>query len=203
MHRALSRRLTFTAALALPAVALAHPGGCTDGLGAGLAHPFTGLDHLLAMAAVGWWSAVTQARRWWAVPLAFAGATLLGALLGATGVLALPVVEGVIALSLVVLGGLLLAKQRLPLAVACGVAGAFALFHGYAHGAEMPATCRLGASAAGAHWLAGMVAATALLHLGGALAGRLAARHADWATRLAGAGTALTGAALLFGAVAA
>jgi urease accessory protein len=197
MHRTLPRRLIVTAAALLPTIAMAHPGQCGHGFVSGIAHPFTGIDHLLALAAVGWWSATTQERRWWTVPLAFASCTLLGALIGLNGVLQLPASETMIALSLVVLGALLMGKLRLPTAAACGIAGAFALFHGYAHGVEMPA-CDMGEP-----WLAGMVTATALLHLGGALAGRLASRHADWATRLAGGITALSGVALLTGVISA
>jgi urease accessory protein len=197
MHRTPPRRLLATAATLLPGAAMAHPGLCTHGLVAGVTHPFTGIDHLLAMAAVGWWSATTQDRRWWTVPLAFVGGTLLGALIGEFGLLRLPASETMIALSLVLLGALLLARQRLPTAAACALAGGLALFHGYAHGVEMPA-CGMGGQ-----WLAGMVTATALLHLGGALAGRLATRHAHWATRLAGGITALTGVALLTGVISA
>jgi urease accessory protein len=197
---AVRRALLAVLALAIPGAAFAHPGLCTQGFSAGMIHPLTGIDHLLAMAAVGWWSATTQERRWWTVPLAFAACTLLGALIGEAGVLALPGSETMIALSLVVLGSLLLAKLRLPTIAACAVAGVFALFHGYAHGTEMP-SCGPMSTHLGQHWLAGMVAATALLHLGGALAGKLAARYASWATRLAGAFTALTGVALLAGVV--
>lgn len=197
MHRHLLRRLIVAAAALLPALAMAHPGQCGHGFSSGVAHPFNGIDHLLAMAAVGWWSATTRERRWWMVPAAFAGCTLLGALIGLYGVLNLPASETMIALSLVVLGLLMMRKLRLPTAAACAIAGAFALFHGYAHGMEMPA-CRMGSQ-----WLGGMVTATALLHLGGALAGRLAARHADWLTRVAGGATALTGAALLAGVISA
>lgn len=197
MHRTLPRRLIVASTALLPTIAMAHPGQCGHDFVSGIAHPFTGIDHLLAMAAVGWWSATTQERRWWMVPLAFASCTLLGALIGLNGGLRLPASETMIALSLVVLGALLMGKMRLPTAAACGIAGAFALFHGYAHGVEMPA-CGMGEP-----WLAGMVTATALLHLGGALAGRLAAKHADWATRLAGGVTALTGVALLMGVISA
>ena len=197
MHRHLPRRLIVAAAALLPALAMAHPGQCGHGFSSGVAHPFTGIDHLLAMAAVGWWSAATQDRRWWMVPAAFASCTLLGALIGLYGALTLPASETMIALSLVVLEILLMRKLRLPTAAAGAIAGAFALFHGYAHGVEMP-TCGMGGQ-----WLAGMLAATALLHLGGALAGRLAARHADWLTRVAGGATALTGVALLAGVLSA
>lgn len=195
MHRHLPRRIIVAATALLPALAMAHAGHCGHGFASGIVHPFTGIDHLLAMAAVGWWSATSLDRRWWIVPMTFAGSTLLGALIGLYGVMHLPAGETMIALSLVVLGGLLMRKQRLPTAAACAVAGVFALFHGYAHGVEMPA-CGMGEQ-----WLVGMVSATALLHLGGALAGKFATRHADWTTRLAGGVTAITGVALLTGVI--
>ncbi len=188
----LLRCVSCAIALLLPGVALAHPGHASGFIG-GLVHPLTGIDHLLAMAAVGWWAASAPIRRWWAVPLTFATCTLGGALLGRSGALALPGCEAMIALSLIVFGGLLVTRQALTLGMACALAGLLALFHGQAHGAEMPRT------AAGSAWLAGMVLATAALHVGGALAGRLATRHARWLTRAVGAGTALTGLALLSG----
>ncbi len=187
------RRLTVLLLGLLPGAALAHPGLCSQGLAAGVAHPLLGVDHLLAMVAVGWWSAASLSKRWWLVPLAFVSCLLLGALAGWYGAIRLPASETLIALSLVVFGGLLVLGRQLPLPAACAVAGGFALFHGYAHGVEMPG-CGMGAA-----WLAGMVAATALLHLGGAVAGGFAVRHARWASRLAGTATALTGMALIAG----
>jgi len=156
---------------------------------AGLLHPLTGIDHLLAMVAVGWWSASTQTRRWWLVPAAFASGTLAGALIGLSGV-SIPLTETAIALSLVVLGALMLNRQHLSLQSAMVLAGGLALFHGYAHGHEMPASLNTFG------WLAGMVAATLLLHLSGAVAG-LVTRNQPWASRTAGAVVATCGAVLL------
>jgi urease accessory protein len=184
------RSITTILALGLlPAVAAAHPGHGTPDFAAGLIHPLTGVDHLLAMVAVGWWSASTQMRRWWLVPTAFASGTLLGALAGLAG-LVLPATETAIALTLVVLGALMLFKQRLSLPAAVLLAGGLALFHGYAHGHEMsPSIDALS-------WLGGMVLATLGLHLCGAALG-LATRSRPWALRTAGAAVALAGAVLL------
>ena len=136
-HKAL--RLTLgIAALGLPALAVAHvgsDGGSHHGFAAGFMHPFTGIDHLLAMLLIGVWSA-SLTRRWWLAPLAFASMLLLGALLAAAG-LQLPAVEPAIALSLVLLGALLAARTAWPAAAMAAVAALFALFHGAAHGVEL------------------------------------------------------------------
>jgi urease accessory protein len=174
--------------LALPLAATAHTGadgGSHHGLLAGLTHPFTGLDHLAAMLAVGLWSGVTL-RRWWTAPAAFATLLLTGALLAGAG-LALPAVEPMIATSLLVLGLLLVARQALPAAVAAVLVGGFALFHGAAHGTEL----------SGATSLAGMVLGTLSLHGMGLALGRALRRRHHWLPRLAGAGVALFGASLL------
>jgi urease accessory protein len=189
-----SHAIRFTlglAALGLPALALAHVGG--DGathhaFAAGFTHPFTGIDHLLAMLLIGLWSA-TLTRRWWVAPLAFVAMLLVGALLAAGG-LALPAVEPVIALSLVLLGALLAARTTWPAAAMAAVAALFALFHGAAHGTELR----------GMEALAGMVLATALLHGIGLFAGHALQRHSAWWPRAAGIAASLVGAVLLFGA---
>jgi urease accessory protein len=179
------------AALGLPAVALAHvgvDGAAHHGFAAGFVHPFTGIDHLLAMLLIGLWSA-TLSRRWWLAPLVFVAMLLVGALLASAG-LVLPAVEPVIALSLVLLGALLAARTAWPAAAMAAVAALFALFHGAAHGAELQ----------GLEALAGMVLATALLHGIGLLAGHALQRHSVWWPRAAGIAASLVGAVLLFGA---
>jgi len=179
------------AALCLPALALAHVGGdaaAHHGFAAGFAHPFTGIDHLLAMLLIGLWSA-TLTRRWWVAPLAFVLMLLVGALLASAG-LALPAVEPVIALSLMLLGALLAARTAWPAAAMAAVAALFALFHGAAHGAELQ----------GMEALAGMVLATALLHGIGLFAGQALQRRSLWWPRAAGIAASLVGAVLLFGA---
>lgn len=154
----------------LPSAALAHPGH--DGMvgaAAGFAHPFGGADHLLAMLAVGLIAALRGGRALWAVPLAFLAMMGLGAGLGMAG-LALPFVESAILASLVAFGVLALLSRRLPTALLAGLVGAFAVFHGHAHGAEMPET------ASGLAYALGFVGATALLHAAGLGLGLLA-RH--------------------------
>ena len=119
MNRPSTARLVALAACAAPLLAAAHTSGAphdhgTAAFAAGFTHPFTGLDHLAAMVALGVWSAMTS-RRVWLAPLAFAGALLLGALLGLTG-LALPAVEPMIAASLLVLGLIVATGRQLPAA---------------------------------------------------------------------------------------
>jgi len=169
---------------ALPAAAHAGHAAETHGFLAGLAHPFTGLDHLLAMLAVGLWSATT-ARRVWLAPLVFAVVLLLGALLTANGPF-IPAVEPLVAASVLVLGLLVMARVRLHEAISALLVAGFALFHGAAHGAE------LGAGLA----LAGMVMATALLHGAGIVAGHWLSPRSRWWQRGIGACIALAGAGL-------
>lgn len=171
-----------------PMVAMAHPGhGLHVDAVQGLLHPLTGLDHVLAMLAVGVFAAQLGGRALWAVPAAFVLAMVAGGALGYLG-LPLPMVEPGIALSVIVMGLAVAFGVRLPLAPAMALVAAFAVFHGHAHGAEA------GGSFLG--YAAGFVIATAALHLAGIVLGRALAVHA---TRLAGATGALAGAALLLG----
>ena len=154
----------------------------------GLLHPLNGLDHLAAMLAVGFWSALS-ARRPWTAPLAFAAMLLAGALLGMAGV-ALPAVEPMIAASLLVLGLLVALRTQMPAALAAALVGVFAVFHGVAHGTELAGAANLWAP------LAGMLIATALLHATGLGLG-WALRHTAWVSRMAGASVAVLGVSLL------
>jgi urease accessory protein len=181
-------RITRTLLAALLAgtgsLALAHvgaDGGGHHGFLSGFLHPITGLDHLAAMVAVGVWSAATT-RRFWIAPIAFALTLFAGALL-AQGGIAFPAIEPMIAASMLVVGLLLAARAKLPEAAGAVLVGAFALFHGAAHGQE------LGGLAA----LLGMVAGTALLHVAGMGLGRVLVQHSPWWTRAAGAAVALMG----------
>jgi urease accessory protein len=193
---ALANTFATAALAALPLVAAAHTGadaGAHHGLGfmAGLAHPFTGLDHLFAMLAVGVWSALAmRGSLRWVAPIAFAGMLLVGALLGLAGV-ALPAVEPMIAASLLALGLLLAVRQSLPAVAAAAVAGAFALFHGVAHGAE------LAGAASPVLALAGMLLGTLALHGIGLGLGQLLIQRSQWLPRAAGFGVAAFGAVLL------
>lgn len=174
-------------------VALAHGGhSSADSLAHGLLHPLAGLDHLLAMLAVGLWAAQLGGRARWALPLSFVGVMLAGGLLALAGV-ALPLVEPGIAGSVLVFGALIALGRRVPLAAGVALTGLLALFHGYAHGVEMVP----GSSAA---WYAlGFVLATAALHATGLLAGRLTLRQSGPALRWGGALVAAAGVALLGG----
>lgn len=161
----LRRSLYLLPFLMLPSVAQAHPGhGAATGLASGLAHPLLGLDHLCAMVAVGLWAAQRGGRALWAVPLAFVSAMTLGALAGTSGY-AIPFAEQGIAASVLILGILIASAIRLPLAGSVILVGTFALFHGFAHGAEIPST------ASGLAYGTGMVITTAGLHLSGIAAG--------------------------------
>lgn len=181
--------LAAVAALSCSGAALAHPGHEAAGFAAGFAHPFTGLDHLFAMVAVGLWAAQAGGRMLWAAPLAFIAAMLAGGLLGLSG-FSVPLVEPMIAASVLVLGLLVGLSVRAGLRVVPLIA-AFALFHGIAHGMEFHAY----ADATAAGYLAGFAAATAVLHMAGLGLGLLL-RGRRLQARLAGAPIALAGAVL-------
>jgi len=189
-------RMAGFALLALPGSALAHTGHETTGAVHGLIHPFTGLDHLLAMLLVGLFAYQLGGRALWALPLAFLTALGLGGLLGmsapGTGL-----VEIGIAVSVIVLGTAVALNLRAPVALAAAVVGFFAIFHGYAHGAEMPA------SASAMSYGAGFMLGTALLIAMGIGLGRiqnLAAQRAGGnLVRPAGTVAALVGVGLLTG----
>ena len=124
------------AVMAFSGMAQAHPGH-VGGYLAGIAHPFTGLDHLLAMLAVGVWAAQLGGRAKWLVPASFIACMAVAASVGMSGI-ALPMVESGIATSVLLLGLLIAFSIKLPIALSASIVGLFAVFHGYAHGAEMP-----------------------------------------------------------------
>ena len=162
---------------------------------AGFAHPFSGLDHLAAMLAVGLWSALTARRAGsdllWA-PAGFMLLLLVGATFGMTGrQIAMNAVEPMIAASLLVTGLLVLTRWRLPGLMAAALVGIFAVFHGLAHGQELA-----GQSAAWAT-LAGMMLATAVLHSAGIGLGWALRQTNRWPSRAAGASVAVLGLTLL------
>jgi urease accessory protein len=139
-------------------VAEAHTFGAQGtGLTAGLVHPFMGLDHLLAMIAVGIWAGQLGGRAVWIVPLTFVSVMAAAAGLGPLG-LSLPMVEPAIACSVLVLGLLIAGSVRLPTIAGAGLVGLFAVFHGYAHGLELPQ------AASPILYGLGFVLATTLLH---------------------------------------
>ena len=186
--------------LALPAVALffastahAHPGhdgdhggGLTWDFTGGLMHPLGGLDHLLAMVAIGIWAAQLGGRARWAVPAAFMAALAVGAALGSGG-MTFGWMEQAVAASVLALGLLVVTAARLPLAAGMAIAALFAVFHGIAHGAEMPA------NASGLSYGLGFLAATAALHAAGLGLGAMSGRAPAWVMKTAGASVAVIG----------
>lgn len=183
-------------ALALLAAgpALAHTGaGGPAGFASGFLHPILGPDHVIAMIAVGLWGVFLGAPAIWVLPIVFPLVMALGGAFGMIGI-PLPAVETGIALSAVILGVCVLFALKPPLPIAAAIVGAFAIFHGYAHGTEMPE-----ASSAVAYAL-GFVIATGMLHLAGILFGSLARWDAGRiAVRTAGGLIALAGGAFLTG----
>lgn len=187
----LHRTLVVASALLLsPALALAHPGHDHAGVMSGIAHPVLGLDHLLAMLAVGLWAAQQTGNARWALPLTFVMIMLVGGLLGFAGI-EMPLMETGIAGSVLALGLLVALAVRPPLTVAAGLTALFALSHGIAHGLELPAL----SSPWG--YAAGFVAATAALHGIGYTVARNLPQVAAPLVRIIGVASALAGAWLL------
>jgi urease accessory protein len=191
MRLSLARNLSFLLAAVTAATAttpaFAHTGSVLGGFLGGITHPLFGLDHVVAMVAVGLWGAFLGAPAIWLLPIVFPLVMAFGGALGILGV-PLPAVEIGIALSAIVLGVMVATSARPPLWIAAIIVGAFAIFHGHAHGAELPA----GADAAA--FSLGFVIATGLLHLTGIAfglvtrwpAGRIAVRSAGAAITLVG-----------------
>jgi urease accessory protein len=195
MHRKL-RTIVLSAILVgtLATPALAHVGTVNHGgFAHGFMHPLVGLDHILAMVAVGMLAARLGGRAMWLVPAAFIAMMMLGGLLGFAGV-PLAFVEQGIWLSVIVLGVLVALGLNMPTALAMGIVGVFAVFHGHAHGTELPD------GSAPAAYVAGFVLATAVLHAAGIGLGiaveRLAVSARVWTTRTVGAVMTLSGVSL-------
>jgi urease accessory protein len=184
--------LILAAALLAPATVLAHnPGGVAGGFASGFMHPMTGIDHILAMVAVGIWGAQLGAPAIWALPIAFPLVMSVGGAMGVRGV-PLPGVEIGIAASALLLGLMIFSESRPSLVVAALLVGFFAVFHGYAHGTELPRAANPLA------YGVGCVFATGLLHVSGITMGLI--HH--WPTgarvlRVAGGGISLAGLFLL------
>jgi urease accessory protein len=190
--RSLPAMLAAVGAALVAAPAAAHTGHGLDGLAAGFAHPFHGIDHLLAMIAVGVWAGQQGGRAVWALPAAFVGVMALGGVAGCAGI-GIAGTENVILVSVLVLGAVVAAALKPPLWIAAPLVGAFALFHGLAHGAELPAAANIDAYAAG------FIAATALLHAAG-IALAFALRDATPRLALRALGAAQIGAGMLLAA---
>jgi len=197
MSRTAFRLLVTVALLLAPSVAFAHPGHGEGGsLLAGFIHPFSGIDHLLAMTAVGLFAAHLGGRALWAVPATFVAMMALGGVFGAAGV-SLPFAETAIALSVLVFGFVIFSGMTPPVLAAMALVGIFAIFHGHAHGTEMP----VGGS--GVVYGIGFMVATTLLHGFGITLG-LAIRWFDdvprrRAMQACGVAIALIGAGLTIG----
>lgn len=170
--------------------AFAHPGHGVSGFAAGVLHPFSGLDHLLAMVAVGLWAAQMGGRKIWLLPATFMTMLAFGAAI-AMQWQGLPMVEAGIASSVLALGLLVALAARMPALFSISITALFGFCHGYAHGLELPA------SAAPFGYAAGFLLATALLHLSGIAAGMAAQRYSRSLARALGAAIALGGAYLL------
>lgn len=186
------KKLVLTTALATftgPALAHTGVGLHTHGLAAGFTHPFLGADHLLAMLAVGLWGAAALPHRLWLAPASFVGGMIAGAGLQLAG-MTLPHVEGMIALSVLAFGLMTAFALRVPAVAALALTALFALSHGYAHAAE--------ASGTFSAYLAGFVAATALIHAAGVGVG-LGVLRFRYALPVLGAGIAAAGIAMLAG----
>lgn len=193
----MTRPLLLSLALLVTATAAsAHAGGAAGaGFLTGFLHPLLGWDHVAAMVAVGLWGAFLGAPAIWVLPIAFPLVMALGAVLGGAGV-ALPGIETGIAASALVIGLAVALAARPPLWVAAMIVAAFAVFHGHAHGVEMPTAANPLAYASG------FVIATGLLHLAGIGFGLLAARPAGRiAVRAAGGVIAVGGVGFLTGAL--
>lgn len=181
--------------LGLAEPALAHEGP-TGGFLTGLAHPVSGLDHVVAMVAVGLWGAQLGRPALWLLPVAFPLVMAGGAFLALVG-LGLPQVEAGIAVSGVVLGAMVLMQAEVALPVALLVVSVFAIFHGHAHGTELPA------DQSGLAYSAGFVLATGALHAAGIAIGAVHAWKAGAvAVRVLGGVIMVAGAWFLWQAVA-
>jgi len=182
------RRLLLVAALfALPHPALAHITGTGSGFGAGFTHPLLGPDHLVAMVAVGLWGAQLGNPAIWVLPIAFPLVMAAGGLIGISGA-EIPFPDLVVALSGVALGLVVALRVRIAFWAAAIIVALFALFHGYAHGKEMPA------AADAESFAIGFVVATGLLHLVGISIGTIDRYRAGAAIiRCLGVGIAAVG----------
>ncbi len=147
--------------------AYAHSGdGYGGGFVAGFTHPVLGWDHVAAMVAVGLWGAFLGAPAIWILPVVFPLVMAFGAVAGILGI-PIPAIETGIALSAVVLGIMIVFAVKPPIWICAVIVGAFAVFHGYAHGTELPATVNAFA------YTVGFVISTGLLHLIGIAFGLL------------------------------
>ena len=196
MRSPATRFLTAVFLLVASSTAFAHPGHNVSGFAAGLMHPFSGLDHLLAMVAVGLWAAQGNTmkrgeRKVWLLPASFMIMLAVGSGI-AMQWQSLPLVEAGIATSVLALGLLIALSLQLPVSLSVAITGLFGLLHGYAHGLELPQS-----AAPPASYALGFLAATASLHLSGIAAGLAMRQHHALLSRLLGGAIAVSGACLL------
>lgn len=172
--------------------------GIDGGVLAGFLHPLLGLDHLLAMIAVGMLSTQIGGRAVWYVPAAFVIAMALGGIIAILGV-PLPFIEYGITASVLILGLAILADRNMPITVAMIFVGLFAIFHGYAHGTELPAAAADESAAYVAAYVNGFLIATAGLHLIGVFLGMIIEKspRGTLTMRLSGALLAIIGVFLI------
>jgi len=194
MRLAVPRQFVGMFLMAIACGAHAHSGAeGANGFIAGVMHPLTGFDHLLAMVAVGIWGATLGRPLIWVLPVAFPMLMVFGGVLGITGV-PLPFIETGIAISVIVLGFAIAAAWRAPIALAVGIVSAFGVFHGYAHGAELPN------AASPSAYVAGFVLCTGARHLAGVAFGEVKRlQKGTLALRVVGALIAAAGGWILAG----
>ena len=197
VHQNFCRIILATLVAGIPQGLFAHDGASLpygSFLG-GLTHPVLGLDHFLAMVSVGVVSAQIGGRAMWTIPATFVVIMALGGLLGFFYV-GLSAIEVGIAFSVLVLGGTIALDKRVPMVFALCAVGVFAVFHGYAHGAEMPAVANPNT------YVAGFMMGTIVLHIMGVLVGDIAQHYGKGKVmlRVAGGAIAGTGAWFLVGA---
>ncbi|MGO4524258.1 HupE/UreJ family protein [Microvirga sp. 2MCAF35] len=188
----IKRSILIATSVAASTPALAHTGhDAVSGVLAGFVHPLTGVDHVLAMVSVGLFAALLGGRALWAVPASFVGMMLIGGMIGFAGI-EVPAVEIGIAVSVIILGAIVSLGWSWSVGAAMALVGIFAVFHGYAHGVEIP-------SGVGAVlYSLGFTLANVMLHGLGVAFGTITARQAH-AGRLAGAAVAAAGIVLLIG----
>jgi urease accessory protein len=190
----MSKAVLAAVGVVLAGSAFAHEGGgVAGGFASGFMHPILGWDHVVAMVAVGLWGAFLGRLAIWVLPIVFPMVMAFGGAIGLSG-LHIPAVETGIALSAIVLGAVVALAVRPPIWVAAVIVGSFAIFHGYAHGVELPK------AADPLAYSLGFVIATGTLHLLGIAIGLVVRWPAGKvAVRAVGAAIALAGVAFLTG----
>lgn len=191
MIRLTVRLLSAAMLLVASGAAFGHTGHPVSGWAAGCIHPFSGLDHMLAMLAIGLWAVQSEERRVWLLPAAFMSALAAGAAVSMIWQYAMPALETGMALSVLAIGLLIALSVRLPVGISMEIVALFGIFHGYAHGLELPA------SANPLTYIMGFLLATAALHLGGIAVGMLMREKYAVLAKIGGGAIALSGVGLL------